>query len=158
MSSPRLTNKHTEEILNISCMPVLGQPHIQLDIIPTTEIARINIFATTAKKYLMGKRAYNSVLRRTIRLNSIRHNYFWLITLATNNLILISDLPTGWESIPNDKSRTFDIMSVREWFLAKYSSSENPLYISQLAFSVSHILQARKAHLLSTGVVRVWLH
>ena len=60
MSSPRLTNKHTEEILNISCMPVLGQPHIQLDIIPTTEIARINIFATTAKKYLMGKRAYNA--------------------------------------------------------------------------------------------------
>ena len=60
MSSPRLTNKHAEEILNMSCMPVLGQPHIQVDISPTTEIARINMFATTAKKYLMGKRAYNA--------------------------------------------------------------------------------------------------
>lgn len=62
MSSPRLTNKHAEEILNMSCMPVLGQPHIQVDISPTTEIARINMFATTAKKYLMGKRAYNAPL------------------------------------------------------------------------------------------------
>ncbi len=62
MSSPRLTNKHAEEILNMSCMPVLGQPHIQVDINPTTEIARINIFAKTAKKYLMGKRAYNTGL------------------------------------------------------------------------------------------------
>ena len=60
MSKPRLTNKHAEEILNMSCMPVLGQPHIHVDINPTTEIARINIFATTAKKYLMGKRDYNA--------------------------------------------------------------------------------------------------
>ena len=60
MSSPRLTNKHAEEILNMSCIPVFGQPHIQVDISPTTEIARINMFATTAKKYLMGKRAYNA--------------------------------------------------------------------------------------------------
>ena len=39
----------------------IGQPHIQVDISPTIEIARINMFATTAKKYLMGERAYNSV-------------------------------------------------------------------------------------------------